>query len=278
MRKALVLLAMLAVLLAQAFASLEGPSSFASDCFSDPIIAEYKLKNELSETVKYTINIEGAETNFDVQIRPQEITLGPNEETTVYLFIKPCCWAKPGSYALTLKATSAKQSYEKSINFKVLESRKIELSVSPSELVLGQCEESEAIVKVENKSPVRETIVLSIEGSAAELLMLSETELTLDSGASKEVSVKAKAPCETQKKELSATIKATIKDTEITSERELKVRLIDKQIIVLEKKSFEACNDVSETKTLKIKNIGRASDELELSIEAPEWILSLIHI
>ncbi len=270
--KHFLLVCFLTMLAVTALAAVEGPASFASDCFSDPVIAEYTVKNELAETLEYSITIEGAANNFDVHITPDKLTLKPEEEGTFYLFIKPCCWAKPGVYTLTLKATSAKKTYTKQISFRVLESRKVILSVQPKELVLGQCEDAEAIVKVENKSPIREEIELSIEGSAADLLTLSTERVIVDAASTKEVVVKAKAPCKTQEKELSASIKAHIKETEIESEKVLKVKLTDKQIIVLEKKDFEACNDVDEVKTLKVKNEGRAEDKLSLSLSGPKWI------
>lgn len=253
-------------------ASIEGPSTLSGDCFSDPVIAKYTLANNYKETIEYKIVMDGIANNFDVQIKPDSIVLGPNEKGTIFVFIKPCCWAKPGIYTLALKVSSIKGTFSKEIKFEVLESRKIGIKTEPAELVLGQCEESEINVSVENNGPIRETILLSIEGNAKNLLTLSSDEIVVDANSKKEVTLKARAPCKTTEAEKTARIIARIKGTEIETEKTIKVTLIDKQTIEFEKKSFDVCNDVEETEIIKIKNTGRAEDKLMLSIDGPEWI------
>ncbi len=261
------------LLLAGAFASIEGPSELEGSCFSkDPVIAEYTLTNNYKETIEYKITIAGITNNFDAYIKPESVVLGPGKKKSIFLFIRPCCYTKPGVYTLALKVSSIKGTFSKEIKFEVLESIKISLDVEPAELTLGQCEEREATVRIENKSPIKETIVLSIEGSAKSLLSLSSEEVSIAEDSNKEVALKAKAPCKTTEAEKTANIIARIKGTEIETEKAIKITLTDKQIVKLEKKSFEACNDVEETKTLKIRNEGRAKDKLSLSIDGPKWI------
>jgi len=272
------------LLLAGAFASIEGPSKLEGKCplktGDEPTIAEYVLTNPYKETLEYRVTIEGIENRFTVFINSKEIkskgdyltvVLGPNEKATLIVYIAPCCRTRPGTYTLALKASSTKGTFSKEIKFEVLESIKISLDVEPAELTLGQCEEKEATVRIENKGPMA-TIMLSIEGSAKSLLSLSSEEVSIAEDSNKEVALKVKAPCKTTEAEKTASIIARIKGTEIEAEKGIKITLTDKQVVKLEKKTLEACNDVEETKTIKIRNEGRAKDKLNLSIDGPEWI------
>ena len=270
MRKILVALAMLVIAI-NAFASIEGPDKFRADCFSEPIRAVYTITNDFSGKVVFTVTIEGIENNFDAKIVPEKLELSAGESGTVYLFIKPCCWTKPGTYTLALKASSVKGDFTKKIEFEVTESRKISISIEPNTVQLGQCEERSATITVENRGPIPETIILSLTAET-DIFELSSTELYVKENSKKEATVKMRAPCKTTLGKDVAKISARIKGTEIESEASLTVEFVDKQKIEIEEKTFEACNDIEETKTLRIKNAGRARDELRLSIEGPAWI------
>jgi uncharacterized cupredoxin-like copper-binding protein len=270
MKRILVALAMLVIAI-NAFASIEGPDKLKADCFSEVIRAQYTITNDFSEKVVFTITIEGIKTNFDAQIIPEKLELGAGESGTVALYIKPCCWTKPGVYTLALKASSRKGDFTKKIEFEVIESRKVSISIEPKTMQLGQCEEKSATITVENKGPIAETVILSLT-SETEIFELSTTELYIKAGSKKEVTLNARAPCKMTFGKDIAKISARIKGTEIESEASLTVEFVDKQKIEIEEKTFEACNDIEETKALKIKNAGRAKDELRLSMEGPAWL------
>ena len=252
-------------------AQISGAESFSGDCFGDPVMAKYTIKNTFSSTAEFTLTLEDAENNFDYYIVPEKITLEPGKQGTFYLFIKPCCWTKPGTYILTLKASSSIGTYTKKITFEVKETREVVLRMEKESVTLGQCEEATVKIFIENRSPVKETVMLSIESDYNDI-GLSAQEITLDANTAKEVELTIKAPCKTTIKSFDVKVIGKIKGTEITNETSLKVYFIDKQVVEILTDSIEACNDIDQTKEIIVRNAGRAKDVLSVTLDAPEWV------
>jgi|GEM_PF-6643206 len=278
MKKSLLIWVLL-IIAANAFAAIEGPDSFKASCFSDPVMQEYTITNDFSEKTEFTISLDYTKANFDIKSvppLPYKVSLEPSQSTSLSLFIKPCCCAEPGDYVLTIKASSSKGEFTKKIRFEVKEAGKLLLSIDPSEMQLSQCEEKNATLSIESTSQASADIILSIKSDSPGLFELSQKELRIEPNGKKTVTLKVKAPCQLTPGKKTAEINAkTIENQcpKLEGKTSATVELVDKQNIEIEKKSFDICNDIEQTKTIKIKNLGPRKDELTLGIDGPQWIL-----
>ncbi|MEM4662919.1 MAG: hypothetical protein QXM75_02775 [Candidatus Diapherotrites archaeon] len=267
------------VLFAGVFAAIEGPDSLSASCFSDPAMPVYTLTNDFAERTEFTISIDYKADVFDIKTVPQlpyKISLNSGESTTIRLFVKPCCCANPGKYTITLKASSYKGDIVKKIDFEVKEAGQLKVTIEPQEIQLGQCDEKTATVTVENFSQAIANVVLSMNTDSPQLFELSAKELRLEANSKKSITLKVKAPCQfTQAKKTLEVIASTVENEcpKMLGKASITVELTDKQNIEIEKKAFDVCNDIEQTTSIKIKNLGPRKDELSLSIEGPEWVV-----
>jgi len=259
---------------------VSGEFELEATCF-EAVFANYDFKNNWAETVTYKLTAtgDGAEwVNVNgkwIAKEPLVFTLGPGESKILYAYFKPCCWTKPGDYIIGLQYSSKKGVKTRNITLTVLESRDIELIVTPEKLVLGQCQAGEFEIKVRNNSRIGETIQLGTSGLDSEWLELGSEEFYLEDGGERIVQLSVVPGCTEALKEYPGKITAKIKNTELSTSEDIYVEITDKQALALRGDTdtgFEACNDLVEEATLYVKNNGRAKDTLTLSIDGPNWV------
>jgi len=257
-----------------------GEFSLKADCF-EAVFQNYEFRNNTTETQTYKLTAtgEGAEwVNVNgkwISTDPLMFELGAGKSKTLYAYFKPCCWTKPGKYIIGLKYSSSGESGTEKVTLTVLESRKILLEVVPETLRIGQCQEGLFSIRVQNNSHIGETIQLNITGLNEEWLNLSANEFYIESGAEREAQLQVLPACTEELGEYNGKVIARIKNTELSTSKDLEIEIVDKQFIELGtgvQRNAEACNDLDQEHKISVSNLGRAKDTIELSIDGPNWI------
>ncbi|MBN2067024.1 MAG: hypothetical protein JW744_00995 [Candidatus Diapherotrites archaeon] len=271
----LVLFVLLIAATAQA-AELTGNFSVTTDCFV-PGKATYLLHNQGSETQTYTVRAVGENSNWInvngvwIGEQPLAITLAANESKELYSFVKPqSCYITPGKYIVRIEVSNG-QEISKEIEVTVVESRALQLSVSPESQKAAQCEETLFTVKVKNLGERSENAVLSLEGIPQSWIELEAATLNLQKGQTKEVELKVKADCDADVKKYSFQVKADLLATTFSATASASLEIEDKQGIGLSAGKLESCLETGSEAAIKVKNSGIQDDTIKLSATGIEW-------
>jgi len=255
---------------------LTGDFSVETDCFA-PGKAVFVLSNETGSTQTYAIKAVGENSGWInlngkwIGEDPLSVTLGPGQSIELYAFVKPQdCYVVPGDYAIALEVRNS-DIITKQVSVKVLESRALNLEISPLEQVATQCQQKEFNLNVRNAGEHEERVLLNVKGIPAEWAKLYFSEMLVEAGQSKTVKLEVQPACNAEIKDYEFTVRAELEGTSFFVEKQATLNLQDRQEIAITGSSMGACVEKITQSTVKIKNNGLLEDSLALSIEGIDW-------
>jgi len=256
--------------------TLTGDFSLETDCFS-PDDAVYILSNESGSTQVYKIRAVGENSDWininGEWIGSEELTimLLANQSKELYAFVKPqSCYVEPGNYSITIEVSNS-ETISREISVRVLESRVLELEITPESKGTAQCVKEEFEVKVRNTGGHKEKVVLSFEGLPVSWVSLHSTEFFLDEGESRTLGFEITPACNAQSKEYRFSIKASLQGTSFFVEEEAILEVEDRQEIKITWPPLKACVEKATTSEIMVRNEGLLEDTIVLSIEGIQW-------
>ncbi len=277
MNKNILLIGLMLCLLGTAQATeLTGDFSLETDC-AVPDTAAYVLYNNSGSTRTYEISAVGQNSEWInlngewINRRPLAITLGSGQSEELYAFVKPqSCFIEPGEYTVTLEI-KGDGTTTKVIDVRVVESRLLDLEISPQNNKIEQCEKEEFEIELKNNGERNERISLSIEGIPQSWASFSLSEMLLEDGASRTIMLGIEPACDAETKEHEFTVRANIKGSSFFKQKTASITIEDSQAIVITAQNLKACGEKEKTGLVKIKNNGPVEDKLTVSIEGINW-------
>ncbi len=253
--------------------TLTGDFSLETNC-AVPDKAMYTLHNDSGTTKTYTISAIG-ENNDWININgvwigetPLIVTLSNGDSEELYAFVKPkSCYVTPGEYTIVIDVSGER----KEIIVVVVESRLLELDTTPESLKVSQCEKAEFDIRVKNTGKMDETVLLDVEGLPNDWTRLSVSEMFLEEGKTKTITLEIQPDCDAEIKEYEFSIKAGLRGTSFFTIENVSFEIEDKQGINITAAEMNACKEKIMQKTIKVKNNGLLEDEIQLSVEEIYW-------
>ncbi|MCD6229587.1 MAG: hypothetical protein J7K00_02180 [Candidatus Diapherotrites archaeon] len=226
---------------------------------------------EFEETIHFTGSGEKSQW---VTLAPENITLQPQKESSIYLYLTPDCYATPGNYTYTLNATtdSGTQDYM-NLDFEVEQCHRTGLSVNPESATIPLCEEKQFDLEIINNGEFSEILNISAHGVPDEWITLPETRIKVEPGETKTLDLIVKSDCYADEKEYSLNIEAASK-TEI-KKATLDFTLINIHSISLEPSDgsnrISVCDIETASKTVTVTNLGTHSDRINIYSTGADW-------
>lgn len=277
MGKSFLLLGLALLLLggAQA-ATITGDFSLETDC-SAPAKSAYLLHNDSGTTQDYSIRAIGENKGWInlngawIGETPLSITVKGNESAELYAFVKPqSCYVSPGDYGIAIEISNGGTITEE-IGVRVVESRVLELAISPEKRTIAQCGAAEFSVKAKNTGERDEIAVLSVEGIPQEWAKLDFTEVFLAKGEAKTIKLELRPACDAAAGEHVFMVKAALKGTSFSISKNASVGIEDRQGIQISGARLEACTEKETQGKAMVKNTGLLEDKVSLGIEGISW-------
>ena len=272
-KKIILALALLFLIGTASALTLTGDFSLETNC-AIPDKAMYTLHNDSGTTKTYTISAIG-ENNDWININgvwigetPLVITLTDGDSEELYAFVKPkSCYVTPGEYTIVIDVSGEK----KEIIVIVVESRLLELDITPESQGISQCEKAEFDIRVKNTGEMNETVSLEVEGLPNGWTKLGFSEMFLEEGKTKTVTLEIQPECDSETKEYEFSIKAGLKGTAFFTVENASFEIEDEQGISITATEMDACKEKIMQETVKVKNNGLLEDELHLSVAGIDW-------
>jgi len=209
--------------------------------------------------------------NAWMEVRPLSVYLSGESCKEVYAFITPFPYAESGEYDLGIKAKGETSTITKIFNLSVVEGHKIKIN-GITLINATQCQEKVFQLELENTGIFDERVILSVQGLNSNWFELSSEEILIKKNTSREVEINVLIPCNQETKEYEFNLLVELKNTGITKEKTLLLNVENGQEIQIESKNFTACNDVTKTDSITIKNNGLMEDSLTVEVQGLNWV------
>ncbi|MBN1940896.1 MAG: hypothetical protein JW772_01805 [Candidatus Diapherotrites archaeon] len=257
--------------------SVTGEFSFECDCLTVDR-GVFTLTNDASQSQTFTISAAG-DTKDWINLNgqwigqaPLKVTLGAGESVKLYAFVDPPgCYITPGNYVITVNFSSPLENFSQSLNVEIKASRFVNIDLNKENIALKQCEKEELDLTVTNTGKSDELVFVSVTGLPGAWVDYSTESFILEKGASKKMKMLIEPPCSAQAKKYPFEIKAVIQNTGFTVAKSLSLEIIDAQQIQISSNPLKACGDKETTMPIRIKNIGRLDDSIEVSASGLDW-------
>jgi len=234
----------------------EQPSEALCQC--DSTVYKMILTNDGNVAKTFQLSVVGDKVAW-VSLAPSSLKLDAGKSAKFYAFITPKCYASPGNYSFTIKATAGGTVYEKKITLIVKNCHTFELS-APDSLDVCINEAAKFDVAIKNTGKFKDIFDITTSGASADI-----DSLMLGHGQSHDINLDfaGKAAPGTYEVKLTAT------NRKIPSiKREVLTSVVVKTCADFEY-SFKAPDKVClgdvMSFEIKVKNIGDSKDSYTIS-------------
>ncbi len=225
----------------------------------------------LCNTLNFQENFSLSSNNEWMEVRPLTASVPAESCKEIYAFITPLPYSESGEYQIEVNAEGEHESTTKTFYLTVLEGHKIKIE-SQNSITTTQCKEEVFNIELENTGIFDERALFSVQGLNKNWFELSSKEIFLPKNSKRNLELNVLIPCNQETKRYDFTLQAELKNTGITKEKNLSINVENAQEILIESRSFNACNDLTAINSLSITNKGLMQEELTLQIEGPTWI------
>ncbi|MEM4391034.1 MAG: VWA domain-containing protein [Candidatus Diapherotrites archaeon] len=273
----------LLVLFSQIVFSLE----ISGDCSFEAVQCDLR-----GEQLKVCNNSQSTQTYFSVaknyeavnwfNVLPETFTLEPNECTTLNVFSVAHCYADPGKYFADILVYNQTEKMSKVCSLDLKQGHFLGISSSSVDFSLAQCEEKTIEITLENNSIVPnqtiERVQILLFGLEKSWYTLSSEKVNVVKGSPQKIVLKIHPPCDAKKGDYPFRLRGVLVNPNFYTEKNFNLNISSGQDLRLVlgdnfvDGKYNTCFEKIENPLIKIHNLGKLEDEINLSLNAPDWI------
>ncbi len=247
--------------------SLTSNQGSSSICPGTTTLFITEIVNTGSSDSEYTVNTAGSASKWALSV-PTGFILRPGEKKNVYTYVTPKSSSPAGSYTADV-SVSTSNGLVKRVSYTVNVRDCYGVTVSGEQgKQICPCELTKYDFVVKNKGEFQETYRLTISGSAAGYIKLSESSVTLQPGESRTIFAYVQNLCSLGSDDF--TITATGREV-ASYTSSVEVNSCFDYSVTSDKDFITMCDHTTETLPISISNKGSKSNEYALSIDGPAW-------
>ncbi len=247
--------------------SLNSNQGSSSVCPGTTTLFITEIINTGSSDSEYTVNTAGSASKWALSV-PTGFILRPGEKKNVYTYVTPKSSSPAGSYTVDVSVSTSNGLIKRvSYTVNVRDCYGVTVSGEQNKQICP-CELTKYDFVVKNTGEFQETYRITVSGSAASYVKLSESSVTLQPGESKTIFAYLQNLCTLGSDDF--TITATGREVaSFTSSAE--VNSCFDYSVTSDKDFITMCDHTTETLPIGISNKGSKSNEYALSIDGPAW-------
>ena len=231
--------------------------------------------NDLGRAVNYTVSTEGAKASW-LNAVPNQFSLNGGECREITVFMSSECYADPAKY-LSDVVVRGDETKNVSCSMNIRQGHIVDFSITPEKQDATQCEQKEYELIFRNLSPIlqeTEPLRLEVKGLPESWVKLEDLEVFVSKGSGENVKLKVEPPCDAKLGLYAFTVDAISKLNEnLKFSDNAEFSLSQGQAIEITSDStYSTCREENSAIRLKVRNNGKLSDNIKLSLEAPSWV------
>lgn len=229
------------------------------------------VENAITTPLAFTISNTGSSSSFTTTV-PTGFILEPGQKKTIYTYVSPRTTTKVGSYTLDILISSDGQSESLSHKVEIKDCSSFSLTQinGLKEICPSDIEKYEFTLT--NSGELQDTYDLRVEGQIAPWITLSESQVTLAKGQSKQVFAYISSTQDSLGDyEFTLVAQSKTNARVVTATARLKVNPCFDFKLITRKDFLSFCEHSTQTIPIDIVNDGSTQNTYTLEIDGPLW-------